>query len=118
MAGTEIDLVPGLPVDALACRYHGSNQPQPGSLASSAAIAATATAAALNRGIVVASTTYPCPIDFDGVVLLQFGYVDGRVLNVEVGTSGCHYATNGNRTAFTPLTLLETLRARLGSDPA
>ena len=109
--------VPSTPGALLVCRYHGLNQPQPeATLASSAQFAPGPIAAALNaqtaipRGVV-----FNCPADFGETIVLIFVYDDLR-LTISVGTSGCRFATNGDRTIHMDPATLTRLEAVLGRD--
>jgi len=111
-------LVPGSPVELLACRYHGFNQPQPsGTLAASHRFAPGPVAAALNGARRVPNgAVFNCPIDFGEQILLLFGYDDGQRVNVTVSTAGCRFATSRGMSVWTPPSLLRRLEAVLGHD--
>jgi hypothetical protein len=114
--GTEPQMVPGQPVALLACRYVGLNGPaSPGTVARTARIAPAPTAALLNGYPLASETIHSCPSDTGGVILLDFGYLDGSNLVVRVNTSGCRYATNGDRTVDAG-DIIGTLEQVLGHD--
>jgi hypothetical protein len=115
--GTATVFVPGRPVHLLACRFHGKNQPQPeGSFAGSATFPPAAIAEALNQATVPNSDPINCPADAGEVIRLRFVDANARILNVGIGTQGCRFASNGDRTVFTPQSVLSTLEATLGHD--
>jgi hypothetical protein len=114
-------MVSGHPASLLACRYYGLNQPQPeGTLASTARLSATPTAALLNSAPVVdpKSPAPSCPAAFGDEILLIFRYRHPPDLWVTVQMSGCSFITNGARTAFPdPPPLRTTLTNAVGQDP-
>lgn len=118
VAGTATELVPGRPVGVLACRYRGLMQPQPvGSFAAAATFAPAPIAAGLNSAKQIPyPISFDCPPDAFEVIVLRFVYANGHTLTVKVSASGCLFATNGDRTVFTPRSVLSTLEAILGHD--
>jgi hypothetical protein len=115
VAGTETTMVPGTPTALLACRYHGSNQPEPlGSLAQSARFDPGPIAAALNAQPV--ALPVPCPSGTGDDILLLFAYADGSRLSILAETSGCQFAMNGDRLIRIDPTTLEQLQAVLGKE--
>jgi hypothetical protein len=116
IAGTDATLVPGNPIALLACRYHGLNQPDPaGSLAKSAFFDPAPIAGALNAQPVTLAI-YGCPIDFGDTIVLLFGYSDNSRLAVRISTTGCRFASNGDRVVRIDPATLNRLQAVLGKD--
>ncbi|MDQ1481471.1 MAG: hypothetical protein QOI44_2332 [Actinomycetota bacterium] len=118
MAGTDATVVPGNPIALLACRYHGLNQPDPaGSLAKSAFFDPATIADALNaQPVIPPNANYLCPIDFGDTIVLLFGYSDNSRLAVRIGTTGCRFASNGDRVVRIDPATLNRLQAVLGKD--
>jgi hypothetical protein len=100
-------MVPGSPVGLLACRYRLAS-----SFAAAATIAPAPIAAALNGAKIV--VTHPaCTDELADTIVLRFVYADARVLTINVDTSGCGFASNGDRLVFTPQSVFSTLKATL-----
>jgi hypothetical protein len=118
IAGTDTSMVPGNPATLLACRYHGLNQPEPvGSFAKSARFDPATIADALNaQPVIPPNANYLCPIDFGDTVVLLFGYSDNSRLAVRIGTTGCRFASNGDRVVRIDPATLNRLQAVLGKD--
>jgi len=115
--GTATALVPGHPVGLLACRFHGLNQPQPeGSFAAAATFAPANFVTALNKATGLRPGAGACPVDFGEVIVLRFVYANEHILNVDVRTTGCALADNGDKSSVTPISVLTTLEATLGHD--
>lgn len=116
--GTATTLVPGRPAGLLACRFHGLNQPQAaGSFAAAATFAPANFVTALNGATVPPIGAGACPVDFGEVIVLRFVYANGHMLTVNVDPAGCTWATNGDRTVYTPQSVLSALGAIVGLDP-
>ena len=106
--GTGNALVPGQPIELLACRYHGFNQAQPiGTLATRAALPASDVAGELNQTpIPTHEAPIPnCPADFGEKYMLWFRYADGVPLLVSFDDGGCRYVDNGDLRAPVPTPL-------------
>ncbi|HWS45395.1 MAG TPA: hypothetical protein VN636_06005 [Acidimicrobiia bacterium] len=116
--GTAALFVPGHPVELLACRYHGLNQPQRvGTLAGSARLDPTPIAVALNAATVVPNkAAFNCPADFAETILLLFGYADGTALTASVAAAGCRFAHNGDIVVSTSAATLAALEEKVGHD--
>lgn len=113
-------MVPGHPTSLVACRYLGFNQTQPsGTLAGTAALPATTTAALANSAPVLdpKGPARHCPADFGDETLLILRYHRPPDLWITVQMSGCSFVTNGIRTAFpAPPALSTMLTTALGHD--
>jgi hypothetical protein len=97
--GTPARVVPGHPVTLLGCRYYGLNLPQPrGTLAQWVRVNPGPAASFINSFREANPMQISCPDDNGSAVLLDFGYPDESDLVVRINTSGCGYATNGDRT--------------------
>ncbi len=111
-------MVPGEPTSLLGCHYHGSNQPEPGSLANAAQLDPAAIAAQLNQ-VPIPAPDAPkpfCPADFGEKYALWFGYADASTLLVTVDGAGCAYADNGDLQVPFANAVLTSLRQALGGD--
>jgi hypothetical protein len=58
---------------------------------------------------------YPCPADFGPTYGLYLDYANKDVLLVTVDASGCRFASNGQRSAWTDDALQAHIRALLGT---
>jgi hypothetical protein len=116
--GTKTTLVPGRPTALLACRYHGSNQPEPaGTLAKSASFPPGPIATGLNtQPAIPPGFISNCPNDEGEKIVLLFGYADKSRLTVSMSTAGCRYASNGDRVVHGDPATLDRLQAVLGKD--
>lgn len=114
--GTASHLVPGTPSGLTVCRYG----PVPPGTSNQVVIrTATGDAAAVARTLnglkpVPNGAVYNCPVDLFADDLLAFDSRDGRRLLVAVSLTGCTWASNGDRSAFTSLELDNQLAAIVG----
>ena len=116
IAGTASRFVPGNPIDLLACRYQGFEQPHPAeSLAGAAHIDPRPIANAFNAATPIPQgTVFHCALNFSDRFVLIFEYADSSRLRVSIGDSGCGFASNGDLRASPPPAILTQLQGALG----
>jgi hypothetical protein len=114
------ELVPGDPVIATICRYHGYRQLN-GALAGTATISGismTSLAVALNAGEQIpGGARYNCPAYDPGSFRIIFGYRDGDAVTVRTELGYCRISSNGTTGLFTSPQAQQQLTDLLGKDP-
>jgi phage tail sheath gpL-like len=116
-------LVPGKPVIATICRYHGPSQHElAGTLARSAVVrgdSVASLAAALNAGQrEIPDAPRTCLGRSEGTIRVMFGYRSGEVVTVRAELFGCRTASNGTTGLITSELAYEQLTDLVGKDPS
>jgi hypothetical protein len=116
--------VPGTPIAALACRYHGLNDQPPGTLAQSAQL--TGADVGQLATDVRAGQPFPsapglamnCPADFGLSDLIVFTYASGGQSDVRVDLTGCGSVYSGRQRLQSSAGLLRDLTSLVGASPS
>lgn len=115
-------LVPGRPVVATVCRYHGLNQVERvGSLAATATVSGAEVAAltaALNAGEPIPAGPVSCPADYGEAVRVTFGYRDRPPVVLEASLTGCTTASTGGEELRVSEAAYRQLTELVGKDPS